>query len=116
MACCKKELSAEEVIALDKKYVWHHLTQHKVFENSDPMIIDHGKGMHVYDIKGKEYLDAVSGGVWTVNVGYGREEIVDAVAEQMKKLCYRSQRKSIQNRSSNFYFETWRKEKQNHLP
>lgn len=88
MACCKKELSAEEVIALDKKYVWHHLTQHKVFENSDPMIIDHGKGMHVYDIKGKEYLDAVSGGVWTVNVGYGREEIVDAVAEQMKKLCY----------------------------
>lgn len=88
MACCKKQLTPAEVIALDKKYVWHHLTQHKVYENSDPIIFDHGKGMRVYDINGKEYLDGVSGGVWTVNVGYGREEIVDAVADQMKKLCY----------------------------
>ena len=85
MACCKKELSAEEVIALDKKYVWHHLTQHKVFENSDPMIIDHGKGMHVYDIKGKEYLDAVSGGVWTVNVGYGRGHLLPLKSTIMSK-------------------------------
>ena len=84
MACCKKE----DIIALDKKYVWHHLTQHKVFETKDITVFERGEGMHIYDINGKEYLDAVSGGVWTVNVGYGRKEIVDAVAEQMKKLCY----------------------------
>ena len=88
MACCKKELTAQEVIDLDKKYVWHHLTQHKSFEKADPMIIDHGEGINVWDVKGNKYLDAVSGGVWTVNVGYGRDEIVDAVAKQMKKLCY----------------------------
>ena len=39
------------------------------------------RGMKVWDQKGKEHLDAVSGGVWTVNVGYGRESIADAVRE-----------------------------------
>ena len=81
-------IDADKIIAIDKKHVWHHLTQHKAFENTDPIVFVEGKGMRVTDIKGKEYLDAVSGGVWTVNVGYGRKEIVDAVSEQMMKLCY----------------------------
>ena len=58
-----------ELVALDKKYVWHHLTQHKNFE---PAIYVKGEGMRITDIDGKTYLDAVSGGVWTVNVGYGQ--------------------------------------------
>src|SRR4028119_1779042 len=47
-----------------------------------------GRGMRVWDIKGKEHLDAVSGGVWTVNVGYGRERVADAVRDQLVKMCY----------------------------
>ncbi len=39
--------------------------------------------MRVWDAKGKEHLDAVSGGVWTVNVGYGRESIANAVRDQL---------------------------------
>jgi taurine-pyruvate aminotransferase len=42
----------------------------------------------VTDIRGREYLDATSGGVWCVNVGYGRDSIADAVAAQMKKMAY----------------------------
>lgn len=80
MSCNK-----EELVALDKKHVWHHLTQHQGFE---PAIYVKGEGMRVTDIDGKTYLDAVSGGVWTVNVGYGRKEIVDAVAAQMMEFCY----------------------------
>ncbi len=75
----------QELVALDKKHVWHHLTQHQGFE---PAIYVKGEGMRITDIDGKTYLDAVSGGVWTVNVGYGRKEIVDAVAAQMLDLCY----------------------------
>lgn len=75
-------------VELDKKYVWHHLTQHKMYEKADPAIYVKGEGMRVTDIEGKTYIDAVSGGVWTVNVGYGRKEIVDAVANQMMELCY----------------------------
>jgi len=78
----------DEILYIDRSRVWHHLVQHRPFENSDPLVIVEGKGMKVTDIKGKEYLDAVSGGVWTVNVGYGREEIARAVYEQLTKMCY----------------------------
>ena len=77
-----------EVVEADRAHVWHHLIQHKPFETVDPRIIVEGKGMRVWDIKGKEILDAVSGGVWTVNVGYGREVIADAVRDQLVKMCY----------------------------
>ncbi len=80
-----------KVIAADKANVWHHLLQHKPLETSDPRIIVEGKGMRVWDQNGKEHLDAVSGGVWTVNVGYGRESICDAVRDQLMKLCYFAQ-------------------------
>ncbi|SPF79905.1 aminotransferase family protein [Pseudoprimorskyibacter insulae] len=76
------------VVDADKAHVWHHLVQHKAFETSDPRIIVEGKGMRVWDQNGKEYLDAVSGAVWTVNVGYGRETIVKAIADQLMKLNY----------------------------
>ncbi|MDA5094236.1 aminotransferase class III-fold pyridoxal phosphate-dependent enzyme [Aliiroseovarius sp. KMU-50] len=77
-----------KVIEADKAHVWHHLTQHKPFETSDPRIIVEGKGMRVWDQNGKEFLDAVSGGVWTVNVGYGRTEIADVIRDQLVKLPY----------------------------
>ena len=81
----------EQVIASDKAHVWHHLTGHKVFETIDPRIIVEGRGMRVWDANGKEHLDAVSGGVWTVNVGYGRERIADAIRDQLIKLPYFAQ-------------------------
>ncbi len=82
------ENDLSHVVEADRAHVWHHLIQHKPFETNDPRIIVEGKGMRVWDQKGKEHLDAVSGGVWTVNVGYGRESICKAVYEQMMKLCY----------------------------
>lgn len=72
----------------DRANCWHHLTQHKPFEQNDPMVVVEGKGMRIKDAKGNEFLDAVSGGVWTVNVGYGRERIAKAVYDQLVKLCY----------------------------
>ncbi len=76
------------VIEADRAHLWHHLIQHKPFETVDPRVMVEGKGMRVWDIKGKEHLDAVSGGVWTVNVGYGRVSIADAVRDQLVKLNY----------------------------
>lgn len=83
-----KENDISHVVEADKAHVWHHLTQHKPFETGDPRVIVEGKGIKVWDQNGKEYLDAVSGGVWTVNVGYGRESIADVVREQLVKLNY----------------------------
>jgi len=77
-----------EIVQHDRAHVWHHLSQHKRYETTDPLVIIEGKGMRVWDAAGREFLDAVSGGVWTVNVGYGRESIADAVRDQLVRLNY----------------------------
>jgi taurine-pyruvate aminotransferase len=83
------ENDISRVVEADRANVWHHLIQHQPFESAiDPRIIVEGKGMKVWDQKGKEHLDAVSGGVWTVNVGYGRESIANAVRDQLVKMNY----------------------------
>ncbi len=79
------------IIEADRAHVWHHLLQHKPLEANDPRIIVEGKGIKVWDATGKEYIDALSGGVWTVNVGYGRTRIADAVRAQLVKMNFFSQ-------------------------
>ncbi|WP_299647104.1 aminotransferase class III-fold pyridoxal phosphate-dependent enzyme [uncultured Jannaschia sp.] len=79
------------IVEADRAHVWHHLLPHKPLETNDPRIIVEGKGMRVWDQRGKEHLDGVSGGVWTVNVGYGREEIADAVRDQLVRMNYFAQ-------------------------
>ena len=88
MDLAHKNNDYREIIENDRAHVWHHLSQHKKYETADPMVIIEGKGMRVWDATGKQYLDAVSGGVWTVNVGYGREEIAEAVRDQLVRLNY----------------------------
>ncbi|MGG3561433.1 aspartate aminotransferase family protein [Neobacillus rhizosphaerae] len=55
-------------------------------------VIDYGKGVYLFDMDGKKYLDAASGAV-TANIGHGTEEIIDAMQDQAKKVSfvYRSQ-------------------------
>ena len=77
-----------EILRADRDHVWHHITQHSGMEDKEPFVIVKGEGMRVWDATGREYLDAVAGGVWTVNVGYGRTEIADAVRDQLVTLNY----------------------------
>jgi adenosylmethionine-8-amino-7-oxononanoate aminotransferase len=51
----------------------------------EPFIVDRGEGIYVYDETGRQYLDAAAS-LWYMNVGYGREEIVEAMAAQLRKL------------------------------
>ena len=84
-----QENDLSRIVEADRANVWHHLIQHApFFTGADPKIIVEGRGMRVWDQDGKEHLDGVSGGVWTVNVGYGRERIADAVRDQLVKLNY----------------------------
>ena len=78
----------DEIVEADRTHVWHHLSQHKRYETADPLVIIEGRGLRVWNAAGREHLDATSGGVWTVNVGYGRAEIADAVREQLVKMPY----------------------------
>ena len=62
--------------------------QHKGFEQHTPKVMVKGEGMRITDDQGNTFLDAVSGAVWTVNVGYGRERIAKAVYDQIKTMNY----------------------------
>lgn len=79
---------SKQLVDLSRKHLWLHLSNHKAFETSEPLIMTAGQGCMVKDIHGKEYLDGLSGGVWCVNVGYGRESIAKAVYDQMTVLPY----------------------------
>lgn len=81
-------LQIENLRTADKNHVWHHLSQHKNFQQKMPLMMVKGEGITVTDSDNNKYIDATSGGVWTVNVGYGRKEIVDAISEQLLQIPY----------------------------
>ena len=56
-------------------------------QTNGPHVIDRAEGIRIYDSAGHEYIDAMAG-LWCVNVGYGRQELVDAMAEQAARLSY----------------------------
>ena len=72
---------------IDKSHVWHPLYQHQQLNESDLIVFKSAQGTTLVDIEGREYLDAYSA-LWNVNVGYGRQEIADAVYEQIQELSY----------------------------
>ena len=57
--------------------------------NRFPVVLDHGKGMYLYDTEGKEYLDFAAG-IAVCGLGYGNEELNNALKAQIDKLCHTS--------------------------
>jgi adenosylmethionine-8-amino-7-oxononanoate aminotransferase len=74
--------------AVDK--IIFHATPKDSLSQRGPWVLERGDGALVYDAEGREYLDALSGGVFAVLVGYGREEIARAMYEQAQRLAYTS--------------------------
>lgn len=69
----------------DLKYIWHPCSQMKDYEELAPIIIDHAKGMYIYDIDGKRYSDVISS--WWCNLlGHCNERINTAVKHQLDNL------------------------------
>jgi adenosylmethionine-8-amino-7-oxononanoate aminotransferase len=70
------------------EHLWmHNRDWVQMAEEGEPNIIVEGKGIRVTDSTGKQWID-VNGGYASVNVGYGRTEIAEAVRDQMNKLIY----------------------------
>ena len=83
--------TAEEVKALQAtalEHLWVYLREPSdMAEKGEPQIFVEGKGVHVTDALGNQFIDAMSG-LWLKNVGYGRTEIADAAYQQMLQLTY----------------------------
>ncbi len=67
--------------------MWHPMVAPRVFESREALVVERGEGVHVFDSDGRRYLDA-QGGLWCVNVGHGRKEIIDAITAQLQRLAY----------------------------
>ena len=78
-------LSIADLVRGDQEHLIHPL--HHPLDHQEPVIYVRGRGATVQDVKGKEYLDGLSG-LWNVNVGHGRAELAEAAASQMKELAY----------------------------
>ncbi|HZS32478.1 MAG TPA: aspartate aminotransferase family protein [Methylomirabilota bacterium] len=69
------------------------LDDHYLHPLADPadrgqlIVLVRGHGIHVEDAEGRTYIDGLAG-LWNVNLGHGREELVEAAAEQMRRLAF----------------------------
>lgn len=75
-------LRAKELIALEEKHGAHNY--HPL-----PVVLEKGKGVHVWDIEGKQYLDFLSA-YSAVNQGHSHPKILKALKDQADKLTLTS--------------------------
>jgi putrescine aminotransferase len=76
----------EELREMDRAHHLHPFTDHATMHPSGTHILESGAGCYLQGEEGK-LLDGLAG-LWCVNVGYGRKEIVEAVAKQMQELSF----------------------------
>jgi len=74
------------VVRQDLDNVIHPIVPHKQLEQQQLVIVS-GKDSTVVDADGREYLDGMAG-LWCVNIGYGRTELAEVAADQMRDLAY----------------------------
>ncbi|MEL6946031.1 MAG: aminotransferase [Pseudomonadota bacterium] len=71
----------------DLEAVLHPYSPLHKLRDMGPTIMSHGKGVHIYDTQGKEYIEGMAG-LWCTGLGFGNEEMVEAANRQMQALPY----------------------------
>ncbi|WP_428513649.1 aspartate aminotransferase family protein [Roseovarius sp.] len=87
MTAITNHMPTAELQALDAAHHLHPFTHGDALNKKGARVITRAKGVTLTDSEGHDYLDAMAG-LWCVNIGYGREELADAAARQMKELPY----------------------------
>jgi len=79
--------NTQQLQDIDGQHHIHPFTDHKALMEKGTRIITRADGVYLWDSDGNKILDGMAG-LWCVNVGYGRQELVDAATNQMEKLPY----------------------------
>lgn len=70
------------------EHLWVHTQQQTDLEKEDALkVFTHGEGIYLWDLKGRQFIDAMSG-LWVVNAGHGRAELAEVAAKQMREMAY----------------------------
>ncbi|WP_395574984.1 aspartate aminotransferase family protein [Streptomyces sp. BK79] len=68
-------------------HLWMHFTRMSSYENAPVPTIVRGEGTHIYDDKGKRYLDGLAG-LFVVQAGHGRTELAETASKQAQELAF----------------------------
>ena len=80
-------VSSHDLKTSDRRHHLHPFTDHGALSVDERRIISRADGVWLWDTDGNRIMDGMAG-LWCVNVGHGRQEIVDAVRAQMSELSY----------------------------
>lgn len=84
MDATKSARLAQKLEALDRRHIIHpHLAED---DGPQRIVLTEGKGVHVRDADGQEYLDATGGSLWLGHIGHGRAEMAEVARRQIEKL------------------------------
>jgi len=78
---------ANSAVARDIANVLHPYTDLEAHQEVGPLVISRGKGVRVWDENGKEYIESIAG-LWCAALGFDNERLVQAAANQMRKLPF----------------------------
>ncbi len=87
MTTITNHLPTAELQALDAAHHMHPFTANGGLAQKGARVITRANGVTLTDSEGHEILDAMAG-LWCVNIGYGREELAEVAARQMRELPY----------------------------
>ena len=82
-----KRYTAEELKQANARHLLHPMAHPRQMQESPPDIIVRGEGSWIWDVDGHRMVDGVAG-LWSVNLGFGRREIRDAIVAQLDELAY----------------------------
>ena len=71
----------------DRRHHLHPFTDHKALAEQGVRVITRADGVYLWDSEGNRLLDGMAG-LWCVNLGYGRRELIDAACRQLEELPY----------------------------
>lgn len=83
------DASAPVNVAGDLAHLIHPLTDHSQLPETGPLVIVRGEGCELITEDGQRLIDGFAG-LWTVNLGHGREDLIEAAVKQLKTLPYAS--------------------------
>lgn len=79
--------SPADLWEMDHSHHMHPWTNFGSFQKEGALVITRGEGAWLWDADGRRYLDAV-GGLWCTNIGLGRREMAQAIADQAERLAF----------------------------
>ncbi|UWQ29111.1 aminotransferase [Leisingera sp. M523] len=83
------EPNADTLHEWDRTHQLHPWMAMDDWRGYDNMLMESADGIHLWDASGKRYIDG-PGGMWCTQIGYGRQDMADAIAAQVMKLPYTS--------------------------